>query len=282
MGFFEDMFYSEGFQNFLSIRDSFQMFTDSVVHGTEWELDSINKEAEELYKKTKKRVKKTKSKYSRALNEINEQRIDVAETTLKTFSDNFSSLKNVEFEDISISSSKIDIKEREVELSLVMHEAGLADLLIGIPAGGVGAWLVREFKLMDEVDEAKKELGRLIEECAVVKRKCSKIKSVTHFLHTTNQTVSILKEFGDMYNEMLKNIIITYGSNFSRYDSYTRQQIRTIYNAEMALNYFVTKSVVTSAGKINKKYKKYITGISENRDETEKYLSAEDFYLEDK
>ncbi|MBO5373173.1 MAG: hypothetical protein J6A75_10730 [Lachnospiraceae bacterium] len=258
------------------------MFADEVVHGSEWELESINEEIKELYKETKQLISKTKRGFTRECNKINAQRKEISDETLRRFAEAFSTLKNIEFEDVIIKIPEVDFQIDEIKPTLVSHKYGMADKMLAMHAPSIGGWMCREIRLLDEIDDAKMELGELEEECAYARRQCAKIQSATHFLRSTYAVCNNLKKMGDTFNEMLEEILFENGVDYRMYDFETRQQIRTIYNLQMALNYFVKESVLTEKGNIRAKYKKYISEANENKKDIVRYLNEEKFYLKEK
>lgn len=269
-----------------SIFLSFQMFKDEVVHGSEWELNGVNSRIEELKNETKKNVDSTKNVYMEAIKRLYEQREMIAKTTLSKFAEDISKLKNVDFKEVKFKIPEYEIDMKFAEIETVEHKTNISDFLINVPmvstGVSVGAWISREFRLMDEIDDAKSKLGQMEEECAKIRRKCTQIKSTAQFLNSTYKTCGMLQDLCKEFNGLLSVIIREKGVDYKKYDPETRKQIRTIYNVNMALNYFVTESVVTEKGLIKETYKKYITGVTNDKEAAKKYLEEEDFYLERK
>lgn len=91
------------FENFLSFFDSLAMFADDVKNGSRYELEGLNEEMAKEYEETKKLISRTKGNFTKAVNRLNRQRLDISNTTLKAFVENFSKLKHIEFDDVIVS-----------------------------------------------------------------------------------------------------------------------------------------------------------------------------------
>ena len=272
-----------------------QFFKNDVIDGSVGELEGINGRIKELYEETQGLIEKTNKNYSQAIEELNGQRKTVSKTTLKSFADTFSTLKNVSLEYKSLNSADGKYIVEKVDAYTVNHRIGVSDVLLdagglvaggvigGVAGGAVGlgvAWFAREMRLMDEIEEAKEQLGELKEQCAEIRRKCVQVESLTRFLDTTHQAIDYLSKFCKEYVFELQKAIDIYGEDYLTYPKEIRELVKSAYNHNMALHYFIHQEVFTPSGRIKKNYQKYIEGISKNRNETKSYLEQEPFYLE--
>lgn len=247
-----------------------------VANDYEDELNSINRSMERMQDEINDKIRNSKNTFEKKINDLSNQRKKVYDVTLTNFSDSFSKIRNVDFDkNVDFKADISKFKQNLVEYNdnssyrsdfwSKPSTSVATSLLFGVAGGGImfAGGFIKSMKISYQIDDAKAERAKLRAECEAAKKQCLQMDSLSQYCKTAYSTISTLAHLTDLAIEQIKNIIIQFGTNYSKYSREEKQKIRMTCNFAIALNDIVNTEIFDENGKINPRFKKYIDGASE-------------------
>jgi hypothetical protein len=241
----------------------------SVNRDYEEKLASINRQIQNLAKQTDESYRSTQEAVKGKIETWNFMKSEVYTYTFPKFVESFGKLKKVDYKEGQLSLDLVkDIKESTVNYRLnhsggdvgTEDQAMLKGAILGAVGGGlffIGS-LVKGVKLQYAIDEAEANLAKLKLEVEKVKTAETKLKQIGKRAEELTDVTRTLNDLFKLALHQLEVNIAKFGSDYSTYNSETRQQVYVVAESAKTMRVIMNVQLLNSSGSLNPKVNEII------------------------
>ena len=232
------------------------------------DLNSINRDMEEMQKETEKLVTTTKETFEKRNREYSLICNSIKNDTLKDF---YFIIKEIKknckyFNDNGLLSKynflNINLKSYDdnsvyiSSLTSVNNNNQIVNGALNLAEGVfLGVSAIKGVSLLYKIDDAIAEKKKLKAECKKVEIKCAEINGSSTFIKTATSTMQTLKIMTDELNSNTKELLEKRAYSLDSLSEQEFKQVMTMFNFNKALDEIINTQLLDDEGNIRKEFK---------------------------